>query len=189
MKGLGCLVIILLIAIVIAISLQPTEDKHSYLDSTEHQIADDVNVAPHTGIDWVEAGSVEFFAERGPEEYEQKLSSLKRYFNVGDYATYLYNNPPDLMREKFLGEIIVIHGEVDGVDQTGNSLRMEVLFYKGDKSRWGKFDFRNDSFPFAKGCQPGDYVLIKGTVKRIVGFANLTDLESSKIHYNFGPLE
>ena len=186
MKGSGCLIatIITMIFIIMVVLLQPSKDPLTTTDESENIIE-----LSEPSINEVEAGSVKFFAEQGPEEYKEKLSSLERYPDAVEFATYLYNNSTDLMNQKYLGNIIVIHGEVDRVETEGNSLTITVPFYKNDKYRMGSFNFGNDSFAFAKGCQPGDYIILKGTVKRISVWAKFTDLESSKIHYNFGPLE
>ena len=139
-------------------------------------------------LDYVESGSVDFFTERGPEEFERNRKNLTKYPNVSDFSAYLHNEPVDLMREKYIGQIVVLHGEVDEVNEDGYSLKMRPSFYEDNKYRIAVFCFSNEIFPFAKGCQPGDYILIKGTISRIVGFANLTDLVPSKIHYNFGSI-
>lgn len=201
----GCLITGVIVLIVVAVinSLLPPVDENisneptikiidgiEYIEKPiEKSKKSEQKVKKNESLNYVEAGSVEFFAEQGPEEFESKRDSLARYSNAEDFAEYLYNNPPDRMRQRFLGEIIVIHGEVDRVNDDGDYLEIEVQFFKGDRMRFGKFWFKNESFPFAKGCQPNDYILLKGTVTSIFGWANTTRLSDSKIHYNFGPIE
>lgn len=133
-------------------------------------------------------------AEARQAEFEEQLKMLDRYPSVEDMAIFLAT--PNLMKLKFMGEVVVLHGKVIEIIGSGNykTLFMSGWFIQDGDVHEGAFLFENHAVDFTAGCRVGDYVLIKGTCHNIKGKDSLltsamVGFSSARIHYNYGRLK